>query len=74
VIAVPRSPAELSITEWDLEGIKRSYLRRAVAGQSFEALAPEDVEFLAAEVGSSPEEVSDLLAAGEPGIVDRVGA
>jgi hypothetical protein len=45
-----------------------------VAGQSFEALAPEDVEFLAAEVGSSPEEVWDLLAAGEPEIVDRVGA
>ena len=34
VIAIPRSPDELSITEWDLGEIRRSYLRRAIAGRA----------------------------------------
>ena len=73
VIAIPRRPEELSITEWDLEEIRRSYLRRAVAGRPVALLGEEDLEFLAAEVRQSVDQVHDLLAADEAGVADSVG-
>jgi hypothetical protein len=74
VIAIPWGPDELSITEWDLQEVRRSYLRRAVAGRPVELLGEEDLEFLAAEVRQSVGEVRDLLEADEASVVDRVGA
>ena len=63
VIAIPWSPDELSITEWDLGEIRRSYLRRAIAGRPLAELGEEDLAFLAAEVRATVGGVCDLLAA-----------
>lgn len=66
VIAVPRTPDELSLTEWDLAEIRRSYLKRAAAGRLPGTLEEDDLAFLAAEVGGTVDEVRDTLAAGDP--------
>lgn len=54
VIAIPRSPGELSVVEVELDGIRRGYLRRAVGDRLLESLGDIDLEYLAAEVGGLP--------------------
>lgn len=61
VIAIPRSPEEISVEEWDLARIRRSYLRRAVGKRALSSLAAEDLGFLAEEVRSSVEDVRRWL-------------
>jgi hypothetical protein len=66
VIAIPRSPEELSVADLDLDAIRRSYLRRAVAGRTADSIASEDVAFLSAEVNRPPDTVERWLAELEP--------
>ena len=54
VIAIPRSPGELSAVEVDLDEIRRGYLRRAVGDRLLDSLGDVDLEYLAAEVGGLP--------------------
>jgi cysteine synthase len=49
VIAIPRSPEELSLVEVDLDVIRRSYLRRVGAGAQ-RPVSAADLVFLSAEV------------------------
>ncbi len=64
VIAIPRAPEELSVSELDLDELRRSYLRRAVAKSGLAELTEEDLAFLAVETRLSPETVRDWLDAG----------
>jgi cysteine synthase len=61
VIAIPNGPEQLSVTDLELDDIRRSYLRRAVADAG-EQVGPGDVGFLAAEVNRAPEVVERWLA------------
>lgn len=72
VIAIPRAPEELSVTDVDLDAVRRSYLRRAAAAAPA-GLSPADVAFLAEEVHCSPETVERWLAELEAGAA-TVGA
>ncbi|MCL4289394.1 MAG: PLP-dependent lyase/thiolase [Thermoleophilia bacterium] len=54
VIAIPRSPGELSAVEVDLDEIRRGYLGRAVGDRPLDSLGDVDLEYLAAEVGGLP--------------------
>ncbi len=49
VIAIPRTPDELSVAEMELDAIRRSFLRRVVP-RAAGSLSAEEVEFLAAEL------------------------
>jgi cysteine synthase len=60
VIAIPCSPEELSAAEVDLDRIRRSYLRRAVAAGG--GLSGEELAFLSAEVNREPQVVERWLA------------
>jgi hypothetical protein len=64
VIAIPRSPEELSIVDADLDAIRRSYLRRAA--RDGRSLGEVDLAFLAAEVGRPPASVERWLRELEP--------
>jgi cysteine synthase len=68
VIAIPRGPEELSVVEVDLDAIRRSYLRRVLAG-SQGPVAAEDVAFLAAEVNRPAEVVERWLEEPAPATV-----
>jgi hypothetical protein len=67
VIAIPESPEQLRVVDVDLDGIRRSFLRRALDGRR-----PSDgeTEFLAAEVGAEAGSVErwagELEAAAAP--------
>ena len=61
VIAIPNAPEELSVTELELDEIRRSYLRRAAAAAP-EAIGPDDLVFLSAEVNRPPDVVERWLA------------
>lgn len=61
VIAIPRSPEELSIIDWDLDELRRSYLRRVTGRIAPDELEDGDVDFLAAEVKSTPGTVRQWL-------------
>jgi cysteine synthase len=64
VIAIPRSPEELSIVDADLDAIRRSYLRRAA--RDGRSLGEVDLEFLAEEVGRPQASVERWLRELEP--------
>ena len=53
-IVIPTEPDQLGYTEVDLERVRASYLRRALAGADG-PLADADVEFLAADSRADPE-------------------
>jgi threonine synthase len=57
VIAIPRSPEEISARDWDLDEVRRSYLRRVVSEVPPAELTEEDVDFLAAELRKPPDTV-----------------
>ena len=66
-IVIPAGPAQLAVSDVDLDQVRRSYLRHALdslaEGQS---LTTVDIEFLAAETRTTPsyvEEVIDALRA-----------
>jgi 2-amino-4-ketopentanoate thiolase beta subunit len=61
-IVVPRSPEELSVTEHDLDRIRRSFLARVLREVDVSSLADDEIAFLAAEVRCPPGSVSALLA------------
>jgi hypothetical protein len=50
VIAIPRSPEEIGVENWDLDDVRRSFLRRTAGDAPLTSLAEEDVDFLASEV------------------------
>jgi cysteine synthase len=60
VIAIPRSPEQLSVVEVDLDAIRRSYLRRAVAAAQG-PIEAADLAFLAAEVNQPADVVEAWL-------------
>lgn len=64
VIAIPRSPEELTAVAVDLDAIRRSYLRRAVPDET--ALGEVDLAFLAEEVGRPVEAVERWLRELDP--------
>jgi hypothetical protein len=64
LIAIPRSPEELSVSDLDLDEIRRSYLRRAVARSGSAELADEELAFLASETRLRQETVREWLEAG----------
>ena len=66
VIAIPRSPEELSAVDQDLTAIRRAYLRRTVAERSLASLEEVDLDFLAAEVRSPTGTVREWLTEPEP--------
>lgn len=61
VIAIPRSPEEIGVEDWDLDGVRRSFLRRAVREAPPTSLADGDLDFLAREVKAPVETVSRWL-------------
>jgi len=61
VIAVPRSPEEIAVEEWDLDAMRRSFLRGTLAGRPPATLAGEELEFVAAEMKRAPETVERWL-------------
>jgi hypothetical protein len=50
MIAIPRSPEEIGVENWDLDDVRRSFLRRAAGDAPLASLAEEDLDFLATEV------------------------
>ena len=73
MIAIPRAPEELSVTEWDLYEVRRSYLRRATGGEPASSLGQEDLEFLASEVKQPIDAVLETLAELEASPPQRLG-
>lgn len=63
-IVIPESPEQLSATDFDLEKMRRSYIRNALAhaGEGYEPTA-EDIAFLAEDTNSDPETVEATIAA-----------
>lgn len=64
VIAIPRSPEELSAVDVDLDAIRRSYLRRATPEER--PLGEADLAFLAEEVRLPVESVERVLRQFDP--------
>ncbi len=63
-IVIPRHPAEIRAREVDLDDVRRSYLRNALAALPEGAgPEPEDIAFLAAETRTSTDYVEEALDA-----------
>jgi cysteine synthase len=61
-IVLPSHPAQIAARAIDLDGVRRSYLRNAVAAlPEGTRPGPEDVEFLAAETRTSVDYVEEVL-------------
>jgi 2-amino-4-ketopentanoate thiolase beta subunit len=63
VMPIPEHPSQLAVEDVDLERVRRSYLRNAVAGVDIAELTDVDIEFLSDETRLSPEEVREAIAA-----------
>ena len=63
-IVIPAEPAQLAVSDIDLDHVRRSYLRNALdtlaEGQS---LSTMDIEFLAAETRTTPSYVEEVIDA-----------
>jgi cysteine synthase len=61
-IVIPERPDQIQVTEVDLEGVRRSYLRNALANvPKGLRLGDADIVFLAAETRSTPSYVQEVL-------------
>lgn len=61
-IVLPEHPSQIAVSEVDLDRVRRSYLRKAVANlPEGEPLDTVDMEFLAAETRSTPGYVEEVL-------------
>ena len=61
-IVLPEHPAQIAVSEVDLDRVRRSYLSNAVAGQAAgEQPGAVDLEFLAAETRTTPDYVEEVL-------------
>lgn len=61
-IVIPENPEQLAVVEVDLDHLRRSYLRNAVAALSERAtLAPVDYEFLADETRWTLDKVKEII-------------
>jgi cysteine synthase len=61
-ILIPEHPSQIEVVDMDLDRIRRSYLRNALAALSKgETLSEPDVEFLAAETRSAPHYVKEVV-------------
>jgi cysteine synthase len=61
-IVIPQAPSQLAVVDVDLDGLRRSYLRHAVATIPQGAtLTQEDIEFLAAETRTAPDTIEENL-------------
>ncbi len=54
-IVLPRDPTQIEVEEWDMERLRRSYLKNAARAAGNYRLQPRDVEFLAADCQADPE-------------------
>ncbi len=61
-IIIPASPAQISIKDFDLDRIRRSYLRNAIKRTEIEEIGSRELEFLAAETGQDVAYVSRVLS------------
>ena len=59
VIAIPESPQQLRVEDVDLDGIRRSFLRRALTERRPSA---DELVFLAAELNAGAETVERWVA------------
>lgn len=61
-IVIPEQPSRIAVTDVDLDHVRRSYLRNAVATLNGDTrLSEVDIEFLAAETRSSHEYVQEVI-------------
>jgi cysteine synthase len=61
-IAIPEDPSQIEAVDVDLDGLRRSYLRHALATLPRDAtLAPVDVEFLAVETRTTESYVQEVV-------------
>jgi cysteine synthase len=61
-IVIPESPSQIAVVDLDLESVRRSYLRNAVAAlPKGETVGDADLAFLAAETRSSPSHVQEII-------------
>jgi cysteine synthase len=61
-IVLPEHPAQLAVKDVDLDRLRRSYLRNAVATlPAGRCSDPVDIEFLAAETRTTPDYVEEVL-------------
>jgi len=61
VIAIPEHFSQLSVTEVDLDRMRKSYIRNAVQRNKVSKITQEELEFLAEDTNSSPEFVASVL-------------
>lgn len=64
-IVIPDRPDQILTAEVDLDDLRRSYLRKAAKLAAGRAPTREEIEFLAADAGASPEFVEAVLKGGE---------
>jgi cysteine synthase len=74
VIAIPHSPEEIAVEDWDLDEVRRSYVRRAAGETPRASLGAEDLDFLAAEVRSPADTVRQWLEGAGQAARASVGA
>jgi hypothetical protein len=61
-IVLPEHPSQIDVCNIDLEAVRRSYIRKALAALPKNArLAPEDLVFLAAETRTTQSKVEEFL-------------
>jgi cysteine synthase len=61
-IVIPEHPAQITVNNVDLDGVRRSYLGNAMASlPKGERLGATDIEFLAAETRTTPSYVREVL-------------
>jgi hypothetical protein len=61
-IVIPEHPSQIAVADIDLDGVRRSYLQRAVASlPERERVSDVDIEFLAADTRSSPSYVRKVI-------------
>jgi cysteine synthase len=61
VIVIPELPGQIGVQEVDLDKVRRSYLRNALADHQGETISAADEMFLAAETKTSKEDVRKML-------------
>lgn len=59
-IVLPSHPSQIRVVDMDLDAMRRSYIKNALAQLQGESLAPEDISFLAEDCRSTPEFIESI--------------
>lgn len=64
-IILPGDPSQINVIDLDMDSLRRSYIKNALAQLDGESLTPEDISFLAEDCRCTPEFIDSIVQGGK---------